>query len=48
MCNAEGEVLGQLYVEHAILFDQLAGTRMSDAAITAVERAKQRMFAPDW
>src|SRR5215813_5383775 len=43
MCNAEGEVLGQLNVEQAILFDQLPGTRMSDAATKAVERAKRRL-----
>jgi hypothetical protein len=35
-------------VELAILFDQLPGVRMSDAANKAVERAKQEIFVPDW
>ncbi len=41
-------ILGHLNVELAILFDQLPGVRMSDAANRAVERAKQQIFAPDW
>ena len=41
-------ILGHLNVELAILFDQLPGVRMSDAANKAVERAKQDIFAPDW
>ncbi len=41
-------VLGHLNVELAILFDQLPGVRMSDAANKAVERAKGEIFAPDW
>jgi D-apionate oxidoisomerase len=41
-------ILGHLNVELAILFDQLPGVRMSDAANKAVERAKQDLFAPDW
>lgn len=41
-------VLGHINVELAILFDQLPGVRMSDAANRAVERAKQEIFAPDW
>ena len=41
-------ILGHLNVELAILFDQLPGVRMSDAANKAVERAKQQLFAPDW
>ena len=41
-------VLGHLNVELAILFDQLPGVRMSDAANRAVERAKKEIFVPDW
>ena len=41
-------ILGHLNVELAILFDQLPGVRMSDAANRAVERAKTEIFAPDW
>jgi Arc/MetJ family transcription regulator len=41
-------ILGHLNVELAILFDQLPGVRMSDAANKAVERAKKDLFAPDW
>ena len=41
-------ILGHLNVELAILFDQLPGVRMSDAANKAVERAKKEIFAPDW
>jgi Arc/MetJ family transcription regulator len=41
-------ILGHLNVELAILFDQLPGVRMSDAANKAVERAKQDLFVPDW
>ena len=41
-------ILGHLNVELAILFDQLPGVRMSDAANKAVERAKTEIFAPDW
>ena len=41
-------MLGHLNVELAILFDQLPGVRMSDAANRAVERAKSQIFAPDW
>ena len=41
-------ILGHLNVELAILFDQLPGVRMSDAANRAVERAKKEIFAPDW
>jgi hypothetical protein len=41
-------VLGHINVELAILFDQLPGVRMSDAANRAVERAKGEIFAPDW
>jgi len=41
-------ILGHLNVELAILFDQLPGVRMSDAANKAVDRAKAEIFAPDW
>ncbi len=41
-------ILGHLNVELAILFDQLPGVRMSDAANRAVENAKKVIFAPDW
>jgi hypothetical protein len=41
-------ILGHLNVELAILFDQLPGVRMSDAANKAVEQAKKKIFAPDW
>lgn len=41
-------VLGHINVELAILFEQLPGVRMSDAANRAVERAKVEIFAPDW
>ncbi len=41
-------ILGHLNVELAILFDQMPGVRMSDAANRAVERAKNEIFAPDW
>jgi len=41
-------ILGHLNVELAILFDQLPGVRMSDAANKAVDRAKKQIFAPDW
>ena len=41
-------ILGHLNVELAILFDQLPGVRMSDAANKAVARAKTEIFAPDW
>src|SRR5262245_44099733 len=37
-------ILGHLNVELAILFDQLPGVRMSDAANKAVERAKHELF----
>ncbi len=45
---AKDFILGHLNVELAILFDQLPGVRMSDAANKAVERAKTQLFAPDW
>ena len=41
-------VLGHMNVEAAILFDQLPGVRMSDAANRAVERAKKEIFVSDW
>ena len=41
-------ILGHLNVELAILFNQLPGVRMSDAANRAVELAKKEIFAPDW
>lgn len=41
-------ILGHLNVELAILFDQMPGVRMSDAANRAVERAKAEIFSPDW
>jgi len=41
-------ILGHLNVELAILFDQLPGVRLSDAANKAVERAKTQIFTPDW
>ena len=41
-------ILGHLNVELAIIFDQLPGVRMSDAANKAVEQAKKQIFAPDW
>lgn len=41
-------ILGHLNVELAILFDQLPGVRMSDAANRAVERAKKEIFVEDW
>lgn len=41
-------ILGHINAELAILFDQLPGVRMSDAANRAVERAKAQIFAPDW
>lgn len=41
-------ILGHLNVELAILFDQLPGVRMSDAANKAVDEAKKKIFAPDW
>ena len=41
-------ILGHLNVELAILFDQLPGVRMSDAANKAVARAKTEIIAPDW
>lgn len=41
-------ILGHLNVELAILFDQMPGVRMSDAANRAVEIAKKEIFAPDW
>ncbi|MEY2801355.1 MAG: phosphogluconate dehydrogenase C-terminal domain-containing protein [Ramlibacter sp.] len=41
-------ILGHLNVELAILFDQMPGVRMSDAANRAVERAKAEIFQPDW
>ncbi len=41
-------ILGHLNVELAILFDQMPGVRMSDAANRAVERAQKEIFAPDW
>jgi len=41
-------ILGHLNVELAILFDQLPGVRMSDAANKAVDRAKKEIFQADW
>jgi hypothetical protein len=41
-------ILGHINVELAILFGQLPGVRMSDAANRAVEIAKTQIFAPDW
>jgi D-apionate oxidoisomerase len=41
-------ILGHLNVELAILFDQLPGVRMSDAANRAVDNAKKVIFASDW
>lgn len=41
-------ILGHLNVELAILFDQLPGVRLSDAANKAVERAKTQIFTADW
>ncbi len=45
---AKDFILGHLNVELAILFDQLPGVRMSDAANKAVERAKKEIFVLDW
>ena len=45
---AKDFILGHLNVELAILFDQLPGVRMSDAANKAVDEAKKKIFAPDW
>ena len=45
---AKDFILGHINVELAILFDQLPGVRMSDAANKAVDRAKTQLFAPDW
>ena len=45
---AKDFILGHLNVELAILFDQLPGVRMSDAANKAVDAAKKKIFAPDW
>ena len=45
---AKDFILGHLNVELAILFDQLPGVRMSDAANKAVAEAKNKIFAPDW
>jgi D-apionate oxidoisomerase len=41
-------ILGHINVELAIIFDQMPGVRMSDAANRAVDRAKKEIFAPDW
>jgi hypothetical protein len=41
-------ILGHLNVELAIIFDQMPGVRMSDAANRAVECAKKEIFVPDW
>lgn len=41
-------ILGHLNVELAILFDQMPGVRMSDAANKAVDNAKKVIIAPDW
>ena len=41
-------ILGHLNVELAILFDQMPGVRMSDAANKAVDRAKSEIFQADW
>jgi D-apionate oxidoisomerase len=41
-------ILGHLNVELAILFDQMPGVRMSDAANKAVDNAKRVIIAPDW
>jgi D-apionate oxidoisomerase len=41
-------ILGHLNVELAILFDQMPGVRMSDAANKAVDNAKKVIFTPDW
>lgn len=41
-------ILGHLNVELAIIFDQMPGVRMSDAANKAVDRAKKEIFVADW
>lgn len=41
-------ILGHLNVELAIIFDQMPGVRMSDAANKAVDKAKKEIFVPDW
>jgi len=41
-------ILGHINIELAIIFDQLPGVRMSDAANKAVARAKEEIFVKDW
>lgn len=41
-------ILGHLNVELAIIFDQMPGVRMSDAANKAVDKAKKEIFVADW
>ncbi len=41
-------LLGHMYIESAIIFEEIQGVSMSDAAMKAVELAKKEIFQDDW
>ena len=41
-------VLGHMKVELGIVFELFEGARFSDGAILAIEKAKEKIFQPDW
>ncbi|MCM0018378.1 MAG: NAD(P)-binding domain-containing protein [Tagaea sp.] len=41
-------VLGHMFAESSIIFEQVKGVRMSDGCLKAIELSKQVMFTRDW
>jgi hypothetical protein len=41
-------VLGHMFVESSIIFEQIKGVRMSDGCLKAIELSKKVMFQHDW
>ncbi len=41
-------VVGHIFIESAIIFEELKGVRMSDACLNAIDEGKQAIFSPTW
>lgn len=41
-------VVGHIFIEAAIIFEELKGVRMSDACLRAIDDAKRTIVNPDW
>ncbi|MGE0502304.1 MAG: phosphogluconate dehydrogenase C-terminal domain-containing protein [Rhizobiaceae bacterium] len=41
-------VVGHIFIEAAIIFEELKGVRMSDACLRAIDDAKRTIIHPDW